>query len=267
MGAGVEGGEFFFDEGEDLLDGGPLGLPGEVDGEGGALVGHADPEVVGGDGAEFGDEEVWGDAVAELLDGEDGLVGVVAGDEVFGLDFGAAAGSEVQLEVGKALVPGAGDAELFGAAFGGVAGDGVEFLRGGFGAEELGGEWCGGGAGIEAAFDPDLIGLVILPVGEEADAVAAEEDLVEMLFELGEGEVFVDDLRDLEGGLEVEGGFGDDAEAAEVDDCAQELVAVFGAGEGVEVAVGGDEFDGRRRRWRGCRCCCRSRGWRWRRLR
>ncbi len=30
---------------------------------------------VGGDGAELGDEEVWGDAVAELLDGEDGLVG------------------------------------------------------------------------------------------------------------------------------------------------------------------------------------------------
>ena len=184
VGAGVEGSEFFFDERKDSLDGVPLGLPGEVDGEGGALVGHAEPEVVGGDSAELGDEEMWGDLVAELLDGEDGLVGVLAGDEVFGLDFGAAAGSEVELEVGKALVPGAGDAELFGAAFGGVAGDGVEFLRGLFCAEELGGEWYGGGAGIEAAFDPDLVGAVILPGGEEADAVAAEEDLVEVLFEL-----------------------------------------------------------------------------------
>lgn len=184
VGAGVEGSEFFFDERKDLLDGVPLGLPGEVDGEGGSLVGHAEPEVVGGDGAELCDVEVWGDAVAELLDGEDGFVGVLAGDEVLGLDFGAAAGSEVELEVGKALVPGAGDAELFGAAFGGVAGDGVEFLRGLFCAEELGGEWYGGGAGIEAAFDPDLVGLVILPDGEEADAVAAEEDFVEMLFEL-----------------------------------------------------------------------------------
>ncbi len=35
MGAGVEGGELFFDEGENGLDFGPLGLPGEVDGHGG----------------------------------------------------------------------------------------------------------------------------------------------------------------------------------------------------------------------------------------
>ena len=48
------------------------------------------PEVVGGYGAELGDEEVGCDVVAELLDGEDGGVGAVAGDEVFGLEFGAA---------------------------------------------------------------------------------------------------------------------------------------------------------------------------------
>jgi len=184
VGAGVEGSEFFFDERKDSLDGVPLGLPGEVDGEGGALVGHAEPEVVGGDGAKLGDVEVRSDEVAELLDGEDGFVGVLAGDEILGLDLGATAGSEVELEVGEALVPGAGDAELLGAGFGGVASDGVEFLRGLFCAEELGGEWYGGGAGIEAAFDPDLVGAVILPGGEEADAVAAEEDLVEVLFEL-----------------------------------------------------------------------------------
>jgi hypothetical protein len=75
VGAGVEGGELFFDEWEDGFDFRPLWLPGEVDGHGRALVGHAEPEVVGGDGAEFGDEEVRGDAVAELLDGEDGFVG------------------------------------------------------------------------------------------------------------------------------------------------------------------------------------------------
>lgn len=225
------------------MDGVVFGLPGEVDGEGGALVGHAEPEVVGGDGAELGDVEVWGDAVAELLDREDGVVGVLAGDEVLGLDFGAAAGGEVELEVGEALVPGAGDAELLGAGFGGVAGYGVEFLRGLLCAEKLGLEFHGGGAGVEAAFDPDLGGLVILPVGEEAYAVAAEVDLFEVMFELGEGEVFVDDLRDLEGGLEVEGGLGDDAEAAEVDDLAEELISILGAGEGVECAVSSDEFE------------------------
>ena len=150
--------------------------------------------------------------------------------------------------MGEALVPGAGDAKLLGAGFGGVAGDGVEFLRGLLCAEELWIEFYGGGVGVEAAFDPDLGGAMILPVGEEADAVAAEEDLVEMMFELGEGEIFVDDLGDLEGRLEVEGGFGDDAEAAEVDDLAEEgvvvVIGVFGAGEGVEGTVGGDEFEG-----------------------
>ena len=230
MRAGVEGGEFFFDEGEEGLDRVVFGLPGEVDGEGGSLVGHAEPEVVGGDGAELGDVEMWGDAVAELLDGEDCFVGVFAGDEVLGLDLSAAAGGEVEFEVGETLVPGAGDAELLGAAFGGVSGDGVEFLRGLLCTEELRLKFFRGCAWIEAALDPDLSGLVVLPDGEEADAVAAEKYLVEVMFELGEGEVFVDDLRDLEGGLEVEGGFGDHAKAAEIDDLTEEVVAVFSAG-------------------------------------
>lgn len=56
VGTGVEGGEFFFDVGQDFLHIGPLGLPGEMDGEGVALVAGAEPEVVGGDGAELGDE-------------------------------------------------------------------------------------------------------------------------------------------------------------------------------------------------------------------
>ncbi len=165
-------------------------------------------------------KRVWGDAVAELLDREDGLVGAVARDEVFGLEFGAAAGGEVHLEVGEALVPRARDAELVGAGFGVVVDDGVEFAGGDFGAEELGGEVGGGGSGFEAALDPDLGDVVVLPVGEEADAVAAEEDLVEVFFELGDGEVLVDDLGDLEGWDEVEGGFGDDTDVAESDDCA-----------------------------------------------
>ena len=33
---------------------------------------------------------------------------------------------------------------------------------------------------------------MVLPVGEEADAVAAEEDLVEVVLEVVEGEIFVD---------------------------------------------------------------------------
>ena len=58
---------------------------------------------------------------------------------------------------------------------------------------------------------------MVLPVGEEADAVTAEEDLVEVVLELGDGEVFVDGLGDLKSGLDVEGDAGDDAEGSEID--------------------------------------------------
>ena len=133
VGTRIERGEFGFDLREDFFDGGPLGLPGEVDGEGVALVGHGEPEVVLGDGAELGGEEVWGDLTVEGFDGGDGGEGLVAGDEVLGLEFGAAGGSEVHLEVREALVPGAWDVHLRGAV------DGVE---GGDGVEVFGGELC-----------------------------------------------------------------------------------------------------------------------------
>jgi hypothetical protein len=51
------------------------------------MPGGAHAEIVGGDGADLGDEEVGGDLVFELLDGEDGFIAARAGDEVFGLDF------------------------------------------------------------------------------------------------------------------------------------------------------------------------------------
>ena len=118
--------------------------------------------------------------------------------------------------------------------------------------EVFGGELCvveeGGSveglAGLDAALDPELGAAMVLPVGEEADGVAGGEDVVEVVLELGEGEVGVDGLGDLVGGFEVEGDAGDDADAAEMDDGAEEGVAVVGAGEGVEGAVGGDELDG-----------------------
>ena len=144
--------------------------------------------------------------------------------------------------MGEALVPGAGDAELVGAVFGGVSSEGVELLGGQGGSEELRGEDCGG-AGVETTLDPDLGDAVVLPVGEEADAVAAEEDFVEVVFELRDGKVFVDGLGYLEGGLDVEGDTGNDAEGSEIDGGGEEVVAVVGAGEMVDGTVGGDELD------------------------
>lgn len=138
VGACLERGEFFFDDGEKLADGGPVLLPGEVDGDARLLVAGAHPEVVGGDGADFCDEQVRSDLVAEAFDGEDGFYGVLAWDEVFGLQFFAGARRETHAEVREALVPGAEEAHLLGAVFGGEFGDGVEVFGGEFGAEEFG---------------------------------------------------------------------------------------------------------------------------------
>ena len=239
----VEGREFLLDEGEDLLDLGPLTLPGEVDGEGVLLVGHAEPEVVGGDDAQLGGEQVRGDVVFERLHGADGLVGVGAGNEVFGLQLFAAGGGKVHAEVGQALVPGTGDVHLRSAVDGVERGDGMEIFGGELAVVEEGGrvEFF---AGLDETLKPELGGTAMLPVGEDADAVAGGEDVVEVVFELGEGKVGVDGLRDLEGGFDVEGDVGHDAEQAEVDDSSIELVTVLGAREGLEGAVGVYELDG-----------------------
>ena len=70
------------------------------------------------------------------------------------------------------------------AGFGGVAEDGVHIFGGAVGSEELGAER--GVRLIRAALDPDLRGLVMLPVGKQAHAVAAGENIVEMVFKMGE---------------------------------------------------------------------------------
>ena len=222
--------EFFFDDGEELADGGPVLLPGEVDGDAGLLVAGAHPEIVGGNGANFGDEEMRGDLVAEALDGEDGFDGVLTRDEVFGLQLFAGAGSEAHAEVRETLVPGAEDAHLLGAVFGGERGDGMKIFGGEFCAEKfrLG---VKGLAFFGAGFEPDFAEIVVLPVGEEADAVGAGLDGVEMVFHGGEGEVFVDELAHLVGGLDVESDSCDDAKRAEADDSALEEIVVFLARE------------------------------------
>ena len=122
--------------------------------------------------------------VAEGGDLMEGGEGEMAGDEVFGLEFCAGGGGEFQAEVGEPLVPGAGEAELRGAVFGGDAGDGVEGGGGGRGAEES--FWEDGGTEVVCAvLEPDLVDVVGLVGGEEADAVGGGEDGFEVLDEPG----------------------------------------------------------------------------------
>ena len=48
---------------------------------------------------------------------------------------------------------------------------------------------------VDPPFDPDLCCAMVLPVGEEADAVAAEKDLVEVLFEMFADRIDAGQLR------------------------------------------------------------------------
>src|ERR1700739_1859454 len=61
MRPGAEGLQLRFDLRQDLLHLIPLRFPGEVDGEGITLIGHADPQIIGGDGAEVGLKKMWRD--------------------------------------------------------------------------------------------------------------------------------------------------------------------------------------------------------------
>src|ERR1700680_1107796 len=111
------------------------------------------------------------DRITECLDSTDGIIATVKRNEVLSLQLLAAGRREVQLEVGQPLVPGADGIELVGAAFGWMVEDGVEFGGCQGRIEEAGGR-RGCSAVVNAAFDPDLSGAAVLPVGEEGDAVA-----------------------------------------------------------------------------------------------
>ncbi len=222
----LEGRELFFDERQKFADGGPVLFPGEVDGDARLLVAGAHPEIIGGDGTDFGDEQMRSDLVAEALDGEDGFDGVLARNEIFRLQLFSGAGREAHAEVRQAFVPGAEHAHLLGAVFCGECGNGVKILGGEFGAEEF-------GLGVKArpfsvaALQPDFAEIVILPVGEKADAVGAGLDGVEVVFHRVEGEIFVDVLAHLVGGLDVERDFCDDAEGAQANDGSWEKIGIF----------------------------------------
>jgi hypothetical protein len=49
------------------------------------MTARAHPEIVGGDGANFGDHQQWADLIAQMFDSENSFDGVFSRDEVFGL--------------------------------------------------------------------------------------------------------------------------------------------------------------------------------------
>ena len=244
MGTRVEWREFPFDDGQELADFGPFGLPGEVDGDGILLVGGTHPEIVGRDGPNFGDHQVRTDLFVQLFDGEDGFQRVFAGDEIFGLQFFAGAGRETHFEMREAVVPRSGNAHLLRAIFRGERGDGMKVFCGARGAEEIMRPLDGRLGRVDSMLEPDFVDALISPVGEEAHAVGSGENFVEVVFERVEGKILEDGLGDLIGRLNVERNACNDTERAEADYCSGENVRVIFSGEFHDVAGGVDDFDG-----------------------
>src|SRR5437763_5261752 len=71
-------------------------------------------------------------------------------------------------------------------------------------SEKLG-VWIDVRALNDTAFDPDLGGAMILPIGKEADTVSAGKNIVEVMFELRERENLINHLGHLESRLHLEG--------------------------------------------------------------
>ena len=64
-------------------------------------------------------------------------------------------------------------------------------------------------AAVNAAFDPDLVESLFLPVGKQADAIAAGFDSVKVVFQLTQREIFVHILLHHKGGLNIKSDLGD----------------------------------------------------------
>jgi hypothetical protein len=73
------------DMGEDVANGGPVWLPREVNGNGCAVIGRAQPQVVGGDRAYLRDLDDASDPLPQRDERQQGLGRDRAVDEVFGL--------------------------------------------------------------------------------------------------------------------------------------------------------------------------------------
>ena len=111
----IAAGDGGLDVHQQCLHGRLLPQPGEMERNGVAAVGGAQPEIVGGHGADLADLQQRCDPGRQRPQCGDHLGRAVPGDQVFGLHLVAVARGEVELEVRQPVVPRTGDAELPGA--------------------------------------------------------------------------------------------------------------------------------------------------------
>ncbi len=112
--------------------------------------------------------------------------------------------------------------------------------------EQLLGRRLGTVRRIQARLQPQLVERRSAPVGEEADAVGRRDDLLEMVDDLRQREVFVHDLAHPECRLDLERHAADDAERTERDDRPMQGVAGCGAVDPFDLTIGPDDLHRRR---------------------
>src|SRR5271156_1991025 len=115
--------------------------------------------------------------VAKLFDRQDSFVSPVPGDQVLGLKLGPAARRKADAEVRQPVIPGTGNTQLFGATLRRMVRKRVKLFRCRLGPEQIRGKLrCT--PGLNPTFHPYLAYAVILPVGEETNAVTAGKNFL-----------------------------------------------------------------------------------------
>ncbi len=120
-------------------------------------------------------------------------------------------------------------------------GSGWSFLVASLAPSNSGANW-GATPRLNPPFHPHLADAVILPVGEQTDAVAAGKDFLQVVLQLIHGQVLVDHLSHLKGRLHVERDLGDYADRPQVHHCPLESIAIPLPGENQHLTVGRDHF-------------------------
>ena len=188
-------------------------------------VAGAHSQVIGVNGANLRDQQMWTHLIAQPLDRKDRLDCVAPGQEVFRLKFLPSARGKAHAEVRQPVVPWPGYAHLFRAILGGKLGDWMQVSGSKLGPEEFPGRFESRPA-ADAALDPDLVDTLLLPIGKQTDAVTARLNFVEVTLHLSEREVLIHVLPHHIGGLNVESDPGDDTECAKSDyRCLEDVAA------------------------------------------
>ena len=103
-------------------------------------------------------------------------------------------------------------------------------------------------SGFHAAFDPDFVKTLFLPVGKQAHTVGAGFDRVKMLLHLAQREIFIHVLPHHVGGLNIERNFCDYTQRAQSNHRSAKCFTVVLAGQLDQFTICSQDFQRRRGR-------------------